>query len=125
MQSQEILKIYGTDYKEMTKKLLREADLKGEIPSSDTKIGIKPNLVSPTAASYGATTHPEIVEGIVEYLKGEGFFDLRILEGSWWATKPVKRLKSADIRNYQRDTASPWWIPRKTAPCSRTVRECS
>ena len=49
MQSQEILKIYGTDYKEMTKKLLREADLKGEIPSSDTKIGIKPNLVSPTA----------------------------------------------------------------------------
>lgn len=83
MQSQEILKIYGTDYKEMTKKLLREADLKGEIPSSDTKIGIKPNLVSPTAASYGATTHPEIVEGIVEYLKGEGFFDLRILEGSW------------------------------------------
>ena len=33
---------------------------------------IKPNLVSPTEASWGATTHPEVVEGIIEYLKENG-----------------------------------------------------
>lgn len=46
-------------------------------------IGIKPNLVLPSPASSGATTHPEIVEGIVCYLQAKGFRRLMILEGSW------------------------------------------
>lgn len=83
MKNNEILKIYGTDYKELTKTLLAEADLAGEIPSADARIGIKPNLVAPTPACYGATTHPEVVEGIVEYLKEHGFHRIAILEGSW------------------------------------------
>lgn len=79
----DIYKIYGTDYKEMTKLLLEEAELKSLIPSADTRIGIKPNLVCPTPASYGATTHPEIVSGIIEYLQEHGFKRIIIAEGSW------------------------------------------
>lgn len=73
----------GTDYKEMTKELLRVCDLKTRIGDREKHIGIKPNLVAPTEASYGATTHPEVVAGIVEYLQEEGFHHLTILEGSW------------------------------------------
>lgn len=83
MNQNEILAIYGTEYKEMTKCLLQKADLCSHIPHKDCKIGIKPNLVSPTDASFGATTHPEVVAGIIEYLQENGFYNLLMLEGSW------------------------------------------
>ncbi|MCC8028625.1 MAG: DUF362 domain-containing protein [Lachnospiraceae bacterium] len=83
MKQNEIIKIYGTDYKEMTKLLLERADLASEIPSPESLIGIKPNLVTPTPAEYGATTHPEIVAGIIEYLREHGFPRMVILESSW------------------------------------------
>ncbi|MCD8301186.1 MAG: DUF362 domain-containing protein [Clostridiales bacterium] len=83
MEKNEILRIYGTDHKKMTKTLLAEADLAGEIPGRDTRIGIKPNLLAPTPASYGATTHPEVVAGIIEYLQERDFRNIIITEGSW------------------------------------------
>lgn len=49
----------------------------------DMVIGIKPNLVCATPASHGATTHPEIVEGIILYFFNNGFKNIKILEGAW------------------------------------------
>ncbi len=86
MQSNEILKTFGTDYKDMTVRLLNEADLIKHIEAKkavDPRIAIKPNLVSPTPAFYGATTHPEVVEGIITYLKDAGYNNIVIMEGSW------------------------------------------
>ena len=40
MEKNELLMTYGTDYKEMTKRLLEEADLIGRIPGNDSLIGI-------------------------------------------------------------------------------------
>jgi len=87
MQKNEIIRIYGTNYKEMTIQLLKEADLIKLIPAGAKTIGIKPNLVTPTPASYGATTHPEIVAGIIEYLQENGDFRIMIAEGSWVGDK--------------------------------------
>ncbi len=83
MEKNEILKIHGTDYKEMTKRLLTDANLASEIPSKRAAIGIKPNLLAPTPASFGATTHPEVVAGIIEYLMENGFSNIIMAEGSW------------------------------------------
>ena len=47
----EIIRIYGRDFKENTIRILEEADLAGLIPSRDSRIGIKPNLVSASEAS--------------------------------------------------------------------------
>lgn len=49
----------------------------------DIRIGIKPNLVCASPANEGATTHPEIVEGIIIYLLENGFRDIKIIESSW------------------------------------------
>lgn len=49
----------------------------------DILIGIKPNLVCASPAEEGATTHPEIIEGIIIYLRQHGFYNLKIIEGSW------------------------------------------
>lgn len=93
MKKNEIFIIHGIEYKEMTKELLREANLREYIPGKDARIGIKPNLVSPSEASWGATTHPEIVAGIIEYLREEGFSNLVMLEGSWVGDKTADSLE--------------------------------
>ena len=80
MKHNQILKIYGTDYKEMTIRLLTEAGLSELIGDKEKRICIKPNLLAPTPAEYGATTHPEIVAGIIEYLRTEGFDRILIAE---------------------------------------------
>ena len=69
MDKNQIFITSGTEYKRMTKELLEKADLQSHIGDRKKKIGIKPNLVSPSEASWGATTHPEVVAGIIEYLK--------------------------------------------------------
>ena len=63
MKKNEILILYGTEYLELTKKLLEEAQLAEMIGDPEKIIGIKPNLVAPVPAEDGGTTHPEVVEG--------------------------------------------------------------
>lgn len=91
MKSNEILKIYGKDYTDMTVKLLEKADLEEAIVNrkndKNLRIAIKPNLVSCTPAMFGATTHPEVVEGIIIYLKDRGYNNICIIEGSWVGDK--------------------------------------
>lgn len=84
---------HGTDYKEMTKELLRASDLIGRIPDRSCRVGIKPNLVSPSPASEGATTHPEVVAGIIEYLQGYGIRQITIMEGSWVGARTSEALR--------------------------------
>lgn len=93
MKTNQIYKIYGTDYKEMTKQLLESADLASLIPDGSCRIGMKPNLVSPSEAEYGATTHPEVVAGVIEYLQERGFYNLMIAEGSWVGDRTGEAIK--------------------------------
>ena len=92
MKSFEIYKAYGTDFRTMTERLLEKAGLEEELSQKaralgrgreDLRITVKPNLVAPTPADYGATTHTEIVEGILEFLRAGGWQAVTIAEGSW------------------------------------------
>lgn len=89
MQKNEIWRSYGTDFKDMTKRLLTQSGLEELLPpkDSDPLIAIKPNLVTPTPASFGATTHPEVVAGIVEFLQEREYKNIVIAEGSWVGDK--------------------------------------
>jgi len=72
----------GKDPLKMTLDLLNRMNpLKDR--SKDINIGIKPNLVCSSPASEGATTHPEIVEGIIIYLLDNGYKNTKIIESSW------------------------------------------
>ena len=83
MKQNQILKIYGTEYRELTKRLLAAAELASLIGDRSSRIGIKPNLVVPAPAEFGATTHPEVVAGVIEYLQEHHFTDVIMAEGSW------------------------------------------
>lgn len=79
----QIWKLYGTEYKEMTRELLSKTDLAGLIGDRKKRVAIKPNLVVASPAEFGATTHPEVVAGIVEYLQENQFENIVIVESSW------------------------------------------
>lgn len=84
---------YGTNLKEMTYELMKKANIAAEIRHG-MKIAIKPNLVVSRPADEGATTHPEIVEGIIQYLFDNGAHDITILEGSWVGDSTEKAFRN-------------------------------
>ena len=84
MDKNDIYIIYGNkDLKNMTLQILEKTNIESLIGDRNKKIGIKPNLINSMKASFGSTTHPEIVEGIVQYLFEKGFKNIEIMEGSW------------------------------------------
>lgn len=83
MERGNIFVIYGTEIFENTLKLLEAAELAEMIGDRKRSVAVKPNLVTAKPAQSGATTHPEIVAGVLEYLRREGFENVAVMEGSW------------------------------------------
>ena len=93
MEKNDILMIQGQDYRDMTVKLLERAHLDKLIGSTGSKIGIKPNLVLPSPASKGATTHPQLIEGLLQYLQSKNFHNIQVMESSWYGASTEESLK--------------------------------
>lgn len=77
-----IYEIFGTDAHAMTVALMEGADVAAMIPPG-ASIALKPNLVVAAPPESGATTHPGVLSGAIEYLQAHGFDKLSIIEGSW------------------------------------------
>ncbi len=92
MDRKDILITYGNKPKEMINELLSASKIEEDIKTTDL-IGIKPNLVVAKSSTLGATTTPEIVEGIIEYLQVKEFRNILILEGSWIGDRTAKAFK--------------------------------
>ena len=73
---------YSEDILRGTIELLQASNLKGLV-RPDMKISIKPNMVLAKPPSLGATTHSEVVEGIICVLKDLGASKIEIIESSW------------------------------------------
>ena len=84
--------IYRDNPKQMVKELLEVIKPEKEI-HKDALIGIKPNLVVAKPSSSGATTSPEIVEGLIEYLQSKGYDKIVIMEGSWVGDRTSEAFK--------------------------------
>lgn len=122
MNKNEIYIKSGTQYKEMTKELLEACDLAVQILDMDMQIGIKPNLVSPSEASWGATTHPEVVAGIIEYLQERGYHKIAMLEGSWVGDKTAEAYEVCGYRDLSEKYQVPFWDMQKEKGIARDCR---
>ena len=109
MEKDRLLVIYGKEYRRMVVKLLEEAALKDMIPSKDALIGIKPNLVSAVPAGDGATTHTEVVAGILDYLQESGFTNIVLLESSWVGDRTKAAIKVCGYDRLCREFGVPFW----------------
>ena len=95
MEKNDIIIIHGRDYKNMAKKVLEQADVAGDIGSRDKKVALKPNLVTAKDPSSGATTHGELLAGVIEYLQEHGFKDITVMEGSWVGDRTGEAFRAA------------------------------
>ena len=73
---------YGENIQEMTRQLMEKARINERV-NPKMRVCIKPNLVVSRPADGGATTHPEIVEGIIQYLHSVDVKSIAITEGAW------------------------------------------
>ncbi len=77
-----IYQIFGSDAHSMTVSLMESASIASRIPKN-ASIALKPNLVIAAPAESGATTHPGVLSGCIEYLQQHGFTRISVIEGSW------------------------------------------
>ena len=109
MKRNELCIMHGQAYTEMTRELLRRCELADLIPSRDALIGIKPNLLAPIRADEGATTHPEVAEGVLIYLREEGFKNVVILESSWVGDRTAISFEYCGYEELGRKYQVPLW----------------
>ena len=83
----------------MTKEILSAAKIEDMIGDKNSRIGLKPNLVVAKKASSGATTHPEILAGVIEYLQDKGFNNISIIEGSWVGDRTAEAFRECGYVN--------------------------
>ena len=88
-----IFEIYGTDAHKMIKALMIAANIADHIPKG-ANIALKPNLVNAGVPEMGATTHPGVVTGCIEYLKDKGFSDISVIESSWVGERTERSYKA-------------------------------
>lgn len=79
----------------------------------ELQIGMKPNLVAPSEASWGGTTHPEVVAGIIEYLQEHGFIRMAMLEGSWVGDKTQESIEVCGYDRLSEQYGVPFWDMQK------------
>ena len=84
---------YGTDWANNTYDALVDSDIDNFL-RADYSVAIKPNLVVSQPASEGATTHPEVVEGIIRFLKDFGVSRVKIMESAWVGDNTKKAYKA-------------------------------
>ncbi|MBR1918808.1 MAG: DUF362 domain-containing protein [Spirochaetales bacterium] len=101
MERNEIIIDYSRDILAMTKALMAEVDIESELPNKNAKIILKPNLVVATTPDSGATTHIEIISGIIEFLQSKGYRNITIAEGSWVGDSTLRAFK---VNNYMQFT---------------------
>lgn len=77
-----IYEIYGFAPHEMTMALMEAADVSAMLPKGG-RVALKPNLVTVSPPEEGATTHPGVLSGAIEYLRGHGVQAIEVIEGSW------------------------------------------
>lgn len=78
----EITVTYSENILEGTLEVLEASGLKALVKPGMT-VSIKPNMVLAKAPAMGATTHAEVVEGLIRYLKELGVDRLEIIESAW------------------------------------------
>ena len=97
---------YGTDIYKTTYDVLAASDI-GSYLAPGLKVAIKPNLVTERPASDGATTHPEVAQAVIVFLKEYGLSDIRIIESSGLGKSTKRAFKNCSYEDLSRKYGIP------------------
>ena len=71
------------------------------------RIALKPNLVVAAPASSGATTHPELVGAVIDYLQQKGYGNIAIVESAWLGDSTTRAYKTCGYETLSHRTGVP------------------
>lgn len=103
-----IFQIYGEDAHAMTAALMEAAGVAAMIPPG-AGIALKPNLVVSKPAEEGATTHPGVLSGAIEYLQGHGFSQISIIESAWVGDSTQRAFRICGCEELSKRYGVPLW----------------
>lgn len=113
-----IYQVYGQDAHEMTLALLRASDAIKLVPPGGS-VALKPNLVIAGTPESGATTHPGVLSGCIEYFRSCGVEDISVIEGSWIGDETMRAMRCAGYDKVCREYGVPFYDLKKDQ--TRTV----
>ena len=90
----DIYQIFGQDAHDMTLRLLEASDAIRLVPSGGS-VALKPNLVIAGTPESGATTHPGVLSGCIDYFREHGVSDISVIEGSWVGDETIRAMRKA------------------------------
>ncbi|MBE5807114.1 MAG: DUF362 domain-containing protein [Clostridiales bacterium] len=109
-----IYQIYGRDAHDMTLRLLEASDAIRLVPPGGS-VALKPNLVIAGTPESGATTHPGVLSGAIEYFRGRGVADISVIEGSWVGDDTMRAMRTAGYDRVCREYGVPFFDLKKDA----------
>ena len=112
MLNNKIIISYGDQAREMVKELLAEIKIEKNLNKNDL-IALKPNLIKAAKSETGATTDPNLVKGIIEYLKEKGFLNIIIIEGSWVGADTENAFKKCGYNKISKEYEIPMYNLQK------------
>ena len=117
-----IYQIYGHDAHAMTLELLEAANAVSLVPSGGS-VALKPNLVVAGTPESGATTHPGVLSGAIEYFRAHGVSDISVIEGSWVGDETMRAMRRAGYDEVCRRYDVPFYDLKKdkTRPVNTQV----
>jgi uncharacterized protein (DUF362 family) len=110
--------VHGENPAEMAKALMAAAGLDKAIPQGAT-VSLKPNLVVGRPAAGGATTHPEILAGIIEFLQDCGHKHIEIIEGSWLGDDTVRAFAACGMNDVGKKYGVPLYDLKKDSTVAK------
>ncbi|MCL2243008.1 MAG: DUF362 domain-containing protein [Treponema sp.] len=97
---------YGKDIVKTAYDALISSDIKKYL-KNDLSVSIKPNLVNERPPGDGGTTHPEVIEGIIIFLKDFGIKKINIIENSSAGHSTKKAFKTCGYEELQKKYGVP------------------
>ncbi len=101
MDNNRLYVVYGDNPREMCRLLLPQTGLAESIDPGKTVL-IKPNLVVAKPSSSGATTDPELVGAVIEYLQDNGIKNITIAESAWVGESTAKAFRVCGYEDISR-----------------------
>ena len=92
---------YGNDLVKNTYDTLAASDIASYLDAG-MEVSLKPNLVVPGPASNGAITHPEVIEGIILFLRDLGITRIKVIESSWVGERTSRAFKHCGYEDLSR-----------------------
>ncbi len=107
-----IYQIYGQDAHDMTLRLLEASEAVRLVPDGGS-VALKPNLVIAGTPESGATTHPGVLSGCIQYFRDHGVRDISVIEGSWVGDETMRAMRTAGYHKVCEQYGVPFYDLKK------------